>query len=185
MPTVEEIERGLKDRYWVVREAWAERMDYVPTPEQVERGLTNKGWGGWEVRAAWAERMDYVPTPEQVERGLTDGVSEVRAAWAARMDYVPTPEQVERGLTDEEWGVREAWAERIESIADIFSAEDIAKLCGNQRIASSVRGHVVWIYSNSEEQIERGLTQQLRSKFGTLGRANGLRPYAGGDRTGT
>jgi hypothetical protein len=76
--------------------------------------------------------MDYVPTPEQIERGLTDKEWRVRKAWAERMDYVPTPEQVERGLTDRFWGVCAAWAERIESIADIFSAEDIAKLCGNQ-----------------------------------------------------
>jgi hypothetical protein len=43
---------------------------------------------------------------------------------------MPTVEEIERGLTDGGGGGRRAaWAERIESIVDIFSAEDIAKLC--------------------------------------------------------
>jgi hypothetical protein len=50
---------------------------------------------------------------------------------------------------------------RIESIADIFSAEDIAKLCGNQEIDSSVRERLALILHEKNREGVRTVTQQL------------------------
>ncbi|MEN9996362.1 MAG: hypothetical protein RL462_1138 [Pseudomonadota bacterium] len=41
-PTIEEIEKGLRDKNWLWRVAWANRADVVLTPKQITRGLADK-----------------------------------------------------------------------------------------------------------------------------------------------
>lgn len=58
-PTPEEIERGLTDDNWSVREAFALRRDYTPSPEQIERGLTDEHVF---VREAFSEYVHWTVT---------------------------------------------------------------------------------------------------------------------------
>lgn len=95
--TANQIARGLKDPFWVVRHAFISRADFFPTSWQIEQARQDKEP---EVRMAFAKCHNLLLTTEQMDCGLSDKVLKVRTAFAERKDFFPTPEQMQQGLSD-------------------------------------------------------------------------------------
>lgn len=109
-PTLEQVERGMRDRSVNVRRAWANRKDYTPTSRLAEIGLQDEYW---RVRLAWVTRCDFQATLDMAKTGLQDKSPSVVKDWLARMDWgPPTEDMIEEGLIHPEPWIRIAWIRR-------------------------------------------------------------------------